>query len=66
VCSTSGLKSSEFAAAVAYDFSKRTFVYAGYSLLSMGESAFYDNWTNTTPPRGAELTQWGLGIAHSF
>jgi predicted porin len=65
-CSTSGLKSSEVAAAVAYDFSKRTFLYFGYSLLSMGESAFYDNWTNTSPPRGAELQQWGLGVTHSF
>lgn len=65
-CSTSGLKSSQVSAAVAYDFSKRTFLYAGYSRLSLGESAIYDNWTNGTPPRGANVTQWGLGVAHSF
>jgi predicted porin len=65
-CSTSGLKSSEVAAAVAYDFSKRTFLYGGFARLSLGESAIYDNWTNGTPPRGAEVTQWGVGVAHSF
>jgi predicted porin len=65
-CSTEGLKSSEVAAGVAYDFSKRTFIYGGFARLSMGESAVYDNWTNGTPPRGSELTQWGVGIAHSF
>jgi predicted porin len=65
-CSTDGLKSSEFAAGVAYDFSKRTFLYAGFARLSLGESAQYDNWTNGTPPRGADVTQWGVGVAHSF
>jgi predicted porin len=65
-CSTNGLKSSEFAAAVAYDFSKRSFVYAGFAQLNLGESALYDNWTNGTPPRGADVQQWGIGIAHSF
>jgi predicted porin len=65
-CSTAGLKSSEVAAAVAYDFSKRTFLYTGFARMSMGESAVYDNWTNGTPPRGANVTQWGVGVAHSF
>ena len=48
-CSTSGLKSSEFAAGVAYDFSKRTFVFALFSRLTNGESALFDNWSNGTP-----------------
>src|SRR5262245_9547834 len=65
-CSTSGLKSSQFTAAVAYDFSKRTFVYGGFAQLNLGESAVYDNWTNGTPPRGADVQQFGIGIAHSF
>jgi predicted porin len=65
-CSTSGLKSSEFAAALAYDFSKRTFLYAGFAQLNLGESALYDNWTNGTPPRGADVQQFGIGVAHSF
>jgi predicted porin len=65
-CSTAGLKSSQINAGVAYDFSKRTFLYAAASRLSLGESAIYDNWTNGTPPRGADVTQWGVGVAHSF
>jgi predicted porin len=65
-CTTAGLKASEIAAGVAYDFSKRTFVYAAFSILDLDPSALYDNWTNGTPPRGSEITQWGLGIAHSF
>jgi predicted porin len=65
-CSTSGLKASHWAATVAYDLSKRTFLYGALSRLSMGDSARFDNWTNGTPPRGADVTQWALGITHSF
>jgi predicted porin len=65
-CSTTGLKSNEIAAAVAYDFSKRTFIYAGWARLDLGESAIYDNWTNGVPPRGADVQQWGIGITHNF
>jgi predicted porin len=67
-CSTAGLKSSQFNAGVAYDFSKRTFLYAMGAWLDLGESAIYDNWTATgsVPPRGADVTQWALGIAHNF
>jgi predicted porin len=35
-CSTAGLKSNQIAAAVAYDFSKRTFLYAGWARLDLG------------------------------
>jgi len=52
--------------AVAYDLSKRTFIYGAFTRLSMGESARYDNWTNGTPPRGSDVTQMALGITHSF
>jgi predicted porin len=65
-CSTEGLKSTQVSAAVAYDFSKRTFLYAGFSQLSLGESALYDNWTNTVPPRGADVQQFGIGVTHNF
>jgi predicted porin len=65
-CSTSGLKSSEFAAGIAYDFSKRTFLYAGFAQLNNGDSALYDNQTNGGPPRGSDVQQWGIGVAHSF
>jgi predicted porin len=65
-CSADGLDANQLSAGVAYDFSKRTFLYTGFSRISLGESAQYDNWTNGTPPRGADVTQWGIGVAHSF
>lgn len=65
-CSTNGLKASQFNLVVAYDLSKRTFLYGAASRLSMGESARYDNWTNGTPPRGSDVSQYAIGITHSF
>jgi predicted porin len=65
-CSTSGLKATQWNAVAAYDLSKRTFIYGALSRVSMGDSARFDNWTNGTPPRGADVTQWALGITHSF
>lgn len=65
-CSTNGLKASQLNLVVAYDFSKRTFLYGAASRLSMGESARYDNWTNGTPPRGSDVSQFAVGITHSF
>jgi predicted porin len=65
-CTTDGLDASQLNLTVAYDLSKRTFLYGAFSRLSMGESARYDNWTNGTPPRGSDVTQWALGVAHSF
>jgi predicted porin len=65
-CSTNGLKASHVNLVVAYDLSKRTFLYGAASRLSMGESARYDNWTNGTPPRGSDVSQYSIGITHSF
>jgi predicted porin len=65
-CTTDGLDASQLNFAVAYDLSKRTFIYGAFTRLSMGESARYDNWTNGTPPRGSDVTQMALGITHSF
>lgn len=65
-CSADGLDASQVNLTVAYDLSKRTFIYGAASRLSMGESARYDNWTNGTPPRGSDVTQWNVGVAHSF
>jgi predicted porin len=60
------LKATQWNAVAAYDLSKRTFIYGALSRVSMGDSARFDNWTNGTPPRGADVTQWALGITHSF
>jgi len=65
-CSSTGMKATQVSAGVAYDFSKRTFVYGGFSRISQGEFALFDNWTNGTPPRGSDITQWGVGLAHNF
>lgn len=65
-CSTAGLDASQINFAVAYDLSKRTFLYAAFSQLENGESARYDNWTNGEFDRGADATQWALGVTHNF
>jgi len=65
-CSTSGLKASQLNFTMTYDFSRRTFLYAALSRLDMGQSARYDNWTNGTPPRGSDVSQYAVGITHSF
>ena len=65
-CSASGLDGNQVNLGGAYDFSKRTFIYAIYSKVTNGESALFDNWANGTPARGADVTQFGVGISHSF
>lgn len=65
-CSTQGLKSSQANAGVAYDYSKRTYLFAIFSRLNNGPSARYSTAANYTPSRGADLTQWALGVRHAF
>ena len=65
-CSTSGLDGNQVNLGTAYDFSKRTFIFAIYSKVTNGESALFDNWANGTPARGADVTQFALGVSHSF
>jgi predicted porin len=65
-CTTTGLDGNQVNLGTAYDFSKRTFIYAIYSKVTNGESALFDNWANGTPARGADVTQFALGVSHSF
>jgi predicted porin len=65
-CSTSGLDGSQINLGTAYDFSKRTFLFAIYSKVTNGESALFDNWANGTPARGADVTQFAVGVSTSF
>ena len=65
-CSTAGLESSQVNAGVAYDFSRRTYLFGIVSRLNNGPSARFDNWPNGTPSRGADTAQWALGIRHAF
>jgi len=65
-CSTSGTDGNQVNLGAAYDFSKRTFIYAIYAKLTAGESAQFDNWANGTPARGADNTQFAFGVSTSF
>src|SRR5262249_55216164 len=65
-CSTSNTDGNQVNLGAAYDFSKRTFIYAIAAKLTSGESAQFDNSANTTPARGADTTQFALGMSHSF
>jgi len=65
-CSTSGTDGNQVNLGAAYDFSKRTFIYAIYTKLTAGESAQFDNSANTTPARGADTTQFAVGVSTSF
>jgi len=65
-CSTSGTDGNQVNLGAAYDFSKRTFIYAIYAKLTAGESAQFDNWSNGTPARGADNTQFAIGMSTSF
>jgi predicted porin len=65
-CTTSGLDGKHLALGTAYDLSKRTFLFALYSQLTNGPSALFDNWANGTPARGADTTQYAVGVQHRF
>jgi len=65
-CSTSGLDGSQVNLGVAYDMSKRTFLFGLFAKLTNGESALFDNWANGTVARGADITQFAVGVSHSF
>jgi predicted porin len=65
-CSTSGTDGNQINLGGAYDFSKRTFLFAIATKITAGESAQFDNWANGTPARGADNTQFALGVSTSF
>jgi len=65
-CSTSGTDGNQVNVGAAYDFSKRTFIFAIAAKLTSGESAQFDNSANSTPARGADTTQFAIGLSTSF
>jgi len=65
-CSTSGTNGNQVNLGAAYDFSKRTFIFAIAAKLTSGESAQFDNSANSTPARGADTTQFAIGMSTSF
>jgi predicted porin len=69
-CSTTGLKGALIGGGVAYDLDKQTFLYVLAAQLKNDPSAIYTNWagtaTPTKPGRGADITQFALGMAYRF
>ena len=65
-CSTEGLEGTMLAAGVAYNFSRRTYLFVIGARLNNGTSAVYDNITNGVPTPGADSTQVALGLNMNF
>lgn len=65
-CNTDGLEGKMWSAGVAYSLSKRTLVYGLANKLTAGPSARFDNAANFSPSRGADATQFAVGMSHSF
>ena len=66
VCTTDGLNGSQIAAGFAYYFSKKTYLFAMYTLVRNDKSATYSNLLEQTPAVGEDITQYALGISTSF
>jgi predicted porin len=65
-CTTDGLDGQQVSLGAAYYFSKRTYVFALYSMVRNGGSAQYNNIDGIDVPPGADLQQFALGITHNF
>lgn len=65
-CETTGLTGDLYAAGVAYDLDRSTFLYLIAAQLNNGDSARYDNWAASSPARGADITQVALGMSYRF
>lgn len=65
-CSTDGLDGSMLNLGLAYYFSPRTYVFLIGSLLKNGFSARYNNEELQDPSVGEDITQWAVGLSHSF
>lgn len=68
VCSTEGLEATKYTLASGYNLSKRTMLFAAYSLIKNGKSARYNNgeFASSEPNPGEDIRQLAIGISHSF
>lgn len=66
VCSTDGLDGTQINAGFAYNFSKRTYLFVIASLMRNGYSAVYNNSASQAPSTGEDITQYAVGLSHSF
>lgn len=65
-CSTTGLAAKQMNLGASYAFSSRTLMFAIYSKLDNGKSSNYDNTANSPPSYGEDITQYAVGVSHSF
>lgn len=66
-CTTDGLEGSKFTIGAAYYLSKRTYLWSAASRITNGKSARFSNQElGGTPNPGEDLSQFALGISHSF
>ena len=66
VCDTGGLDGKQIDFGVAYYFSRKTFLFLIGSILKNGYSARFNNEELQDPAVGEDITQYALGINHSF
>jgi predicted porin len=65
-CNTDGLDGSQIQAGFSYYFSPRTYIFAMGAILRNGFSARYNNEDLQAPSVGEDITQWAVGMNHSF
>jgi predicted porin len=65
-CNTDGLDGSQFQAGFAYYFAPRTYLFAMAAFLRNGFSARYNNEDLQDVSVGEDITQWAVGLSHSF
>ena len=65
-CITDGLDGSQLSAGFAYYFSRRTYLFAMASWLKNGFSAQFNNSASQAPAIGEDITQYAVGLSHSF
>jgi predicted porin len=66
VCNTDGLDATQTSAGVAYNFSRRTYLFLMYSLVRNGHSASFNPTFDDDVNPGEDIKQIGLGIHTSF
>ena len=65
-CTTDGLKSNMISLAAGYDLDRQTRLYALANWTKNGDSARYDSTSLLSPDRGADITNYALGISYTF
>ena len=66
-CNTDGLEGTKITLGARYDFSRRTGVFAGYSIVRNGKSAQYGSREfGRNPNPGEDIKHFAAGVLHNF